>query len=83
VPEAGVTIIEGVSSSRREWADRLCFSVWVETPRDERLRRGLEREGTDALSAWNGWMAVEDEFFARDKPWERATAIVPGTATAK
>lgn len=79
VPVTSVTIIEGVSSSRREYADLLCFSVWVDTPRDERLRRGLERDGADALPLWQRWMATEDEFFAQDRPWERADAIVPGT----
>jgi uridine kinase len=83
VPTKAVTIIEGVSSSRREWADRLCFSVWIETPRDERLRRGLERDGADALPAWEGWMAAEDEFFELDRPWERADAIIAGVDAAR
>jgi uridine kinase len=78
VPAARVTIVEGVSSSRREWSDRLCFRIWVETPREERLRRGLERDGVDARALWDGWMAAEDAFFAQDRPWERADAIVPG-----
>lgn len=80
VPATRVTIVEGVSSSRREWSDHLCFAVWVDTPRDERLRRGLERDGLDARSLWDAWMAAEDEFYARDRPWERADAIVSGVA---
>jgi uridine kinase len=78
VPPARITIIEGVSSSRREWAARLCFSVWVDTPRAERLRRGLARDGADAQVLWDEWMATEDAFFAVDQPWERADAVVPG-----
>lgn len=78
VPTARVTIVEGVSASRREWSDRLCFRIWVETPREERLRRGLERDGADARALWEGWMATEDAFFAGDRPWERADEIVSG-----
>jgi uridine kinase len=80
VPPARFTIIEGVSSSRRDWAERLCFSVWVDTPREERLRRGLERDGADAVTLWQKWMATEDAFFALDRPWERADAVIPGVA---
>ncbi len=78
VVPASVTIIEGVSSSRCEWAEHLCFSIWVDTPRGERLRRGLVRDGQDARVLWEAWMATEDAFFALDRPWERAAAVVSG-----
>lgn len=66
------------STGHGQWSERLCFRIWVETPREERLRRGLERDGVDARALWDGWMAAEDAFFAQDRPWERADAIVPG-----
>jgi hypothetical protein len=56
----------------------LCFGVWVDTPRAERLRRGLDRDGADALVLWDIWMATEDAFFALDRPWDRADAIISG-----
>lgn len=83
VPSTPVTIIEGVSASRREWADLLCFSIWVDTPRDERLRRGLDRDGAAARPLWEGWMASEDAFFALDRPWERADAVVSGSSATE
>ena len=79
VAPAAFTIIEGVSSSRSEWSGYLCFSVWVETPRAERLRRGLARDGDDARGLWEAWMSAEDAFFAVDRPWERASVVVSGT----
>ena len=80
VEQAPIVIIEGVSSARGEWASHLSFVVWVETPRNERLRRGLERDGIDARSDWDAWMAEEDVHFANDPTRERADLVVDGTS---
>ena len=71
-------ILEGVSASREVFRPYLAFSVWVETPRVERLRRGLARDGEDARELWNKWMAEEDKYISREQPQERADAIVNG-----
>ncbi|MEX0664410.1 MAG: hypothetical protein WD598_06515 [Acidimicrobiia bacterium] len=76
-----VVIIEGVSSSRSEWADRLAFAVWVEAPPDLRLKRGLERDGAEAQDAWVTWMAAEDSYVARDDPLSRVDIVVDGAPT--
>lgn len=41
----GVVILEGVSSLRREFRPYLTFGIWVETPQELRLKRGLDRDG--------------------------------------
>lgn len=79
VDPAPIVIIEGVSAGRAEWAEHLSLVIWVETPRDERLRRGVERDGVDALDDWDGWMAAEDAHYARDPTRERAHVEVDGT----
>jgi uridine kinase len=71
-------IIEGVSSSRTAFRPYLAFSIWVETPRKERLRRGLERDGQDALELWNGWMAQEDDYAEREQPAKHADIVISG-----
>lgn len=76
VQPAPIVIIEGVSSSRSEWAAHLAFAVWVDAPREVRLRRGLERDGEGATALWAGWMADEDAYVARDLPNERADLVV-------
>ncbi len=76
-----VVILEGVSSSRRAVVDRLSLAVWVETPADRRLARGLERDGHEALEQWRSWMAEEDAHFARDGQVGRADVIVDGAPT--
>ncbi|HET9719269.1 MAG TPA: hypothetical protein VFP55_04250 [Solirubrobacteraceae bacterium] len=73
-------IIEGVSASRRAFARYLSLTVWVETPREERLRRGLERDGPGALRRWEQWMAREDDYVAAERPHERADLVVSGVS---
>ncbi len=71
-------IIEGVSSSRLAFRPYLAASVWVATARSERLRRGLARDGQDALPLWQDWMAAEDDYIAREHPDQRADVVVSG-----
>lgn len=73
-----VLILEGVSSARAIVRDRLSLSIWVETPSDIRLTRGLERDGADALTMWQQWMAVEDAHFTADRTRDHADVIISG-----
>ena len=78
-----LVIIEGVGASRTEaipWIDR---SIWVQSDLDEAKRRGIVRDGDteEARKFWHEWMAQEFDFLQRQRPWERATAIVNGTPT--
>lgn len=78
VPVAAFLVLEGVSCSRAAFAPYLAFRVWVNTPREERLRRGLERDGQDAIGLWREWMACEDEYIDAERPQERADLVVSG-----
>ena len=80
VDPAPFVVVEGVSASRIEWAHLLSFAIWVETPRDIRLRRGLGRDGDAARPLWERWMAEEDDYVARDRPDARADVVVAGTS---
>ncbi|MBT4762568.1 MAG: uridine kinase [Bdellovibrionaceae bacterium] len=71
-------ILEGVSSSRIEFRPYLSFSVFVNTDRDIRLKRGLERDGLQALAQWKEWMREEDEYIKRDCPSEFADCVING-----
>lgn len=73
-----VLILEGVSAAREAVRERLSLSIWVETPRDTRLARGLDRDGTEALPLWQRWMAAEDAHFAADRTRDHADVIVDG-----
>ena len=80
IPPSPMVIIEGVTAGRSEWSDHLSYLIWVETPRAERLRRGLERDGPGALTEWQSWMAGEDHHYANDPTRERANLVIDGTS---
>ena len=71
-------ILEGVSSSREAFRPYIALSIWIETPRQERLRRGLERDGETARTQWEGWMSREDEYIEREHPEQKADLVING-----
>ncbi len=73
-----IVVIEGVSAGRLEWRDHLALVVWIDTDRETRLRRGLERDGDDQRQQWETWMAAEDEHFAVHRTRQRADVVVDG-----
>ena len=74
--------MEGVSASRSEFRPYLSFSIYIETDRDLRLKRGLERDGEAALPLWQQWMAEEDEYLLRDQPQEYTDVVISGNTEA-
>ncbi|MDR4928083.1 NB-ARC domain-containing protein [Peribacillus simplex] len=81
VPAEGVIIIEGTYSIRKELAGYHDFTIWVECPRDQRLKRGLERDGEEARQMWEDhWMVHEDLYVSAQNPQERANLVVDGTS---
>ena len=73
-----VVLVEGVSASRVEFRPYLSFAIFVETDRELRLQRGLERDGEEALPLWQQRMAEEDEYLLRDRPEEYADVVISG-----
>ena len=71
-------ILEGVTASRDAFRRFLTYMIWVETPRRVRLTRGIERDGEASRAQWNEWMAAEDAYMERERPHERADAVLPG-----
>jgi uridine kinase len=48
VEPTDIVILEGVTASRQVFQPYLAYSIWIETPRELRLQRGLERDGADS-----------------------------------
>ena len=65
---------------RREFDPYLAYRIWVDAPPGVRLRRGLERDGEAMRPQWDKWMAAEAAYAVRDRPIERADAILRGTS---
>ncbi|WHY98135.1 uridine kinase family protein [Peribacillus simplex] len=81
VPAEGLVIIEGTYSIRKELAGYHDFTIWVDCPRDQRLKRGIERDGEEARQMWeDNWMVYEDLYVGAQMPQERANLVVDGTS---
>lgn len=81
VRPAPLVVIEGVGATRSAWRDALALRIWVDAPRDVRLRRGLERDGAHMLEFWQWWMAQEDDYVATEQPLAHADVVVDGAPT--
>lgn len=75
-----VLVVEGVSSGARAIAAHAVLLVWVEAPRDLRLRRGIARDGETYRPHWERWAAQEQVHFAAEDTRARADVIVDGAA---
>jgi uridine kinase len=73
-------IIEGIYALRSELAEYYDLRLWIECPREERLKRGLERDGEQARSQWEeDWMKEEDRYVASCNPHLHAHKIIQST----
>lgn len=71
-----VLVVEGVGAGSA--AANAVALIWVEAPRAERFRRGIERDGEAYRPHWERWARQEDALFARERTRDRATLLVDG-----
>lgn len=69
-------VLEGVGCSPLAHADLVTALAWVEAPADERLRRGIERDGEEMRPHWERWQVEEAAVFAREDSRARADLVV-------
>jgi uridine kinase len=75
--DADTLIIEGIYTTSSVTRRLFDFRIWVDCPREERLRRGLERDGAAARNRWvNDWMPQEDEYVKLENPRRHANLVV-------
>jgi uridine kinase len=78
IPQRGVFVIERCFSFAlpATWDLR----IWVETPREVCLERGLARDTPGARQVWEQvWQPREDAYIAEQRPRERADVVLDGT----
>ncbi|MFC4947191.1 hypothetical protein [Pseudonocardia sp. GCM10023141] len=73
-----VLLVEGVGSAARIIAAHAVLVAWLEAPRAERFRRGIERDGEGYRPHWERWARQEDVHFAAERTRERAGLHVDG-----
>lgn len=72
-----IVLIEGVFSTRPELRAMIDVAIFIETPRDERVRRMLAR--SQPSTAWiDQWMAAEDWFLENTAPQRGADLVLEG-----
>ena len=76
VEAADVVVLEGVGCGSRPCAPHLAALVWVEADDDERMRRGIERDGEAYRPHWERWAAQERVLFAAEGTRGRADLVL-------
>ncbi len=69
-------VVEGCGSSVGAAGGFAAVRVWVEAPRAERMRRGLDRDGETFGPHWERWAAQEEALFTADRTREHADVVV-------
>ncbi len=78
IEPGGTVLLEGVTATRRAFRPYLACTIWVETDRAVRLRRGLEPDGEPSRAQWERWMEEEDRYIEAEQPGKRADLVVRG-----
>ncbi len=84
-PVTEVMILEGIRALRPELRDYISLSIFVSTPTDLCLQRGIARDlntgkGVEEITAlWKTWQASETAYMEQSKPETYANIVVDGT----
>jgi uridine kinase len=78
VEPVDVLLVEGVGAGNAAYADAITLLVWVEAPAEDRLERGLARDGVGMREHWLAWRTAEDAMFAEHGTRGRADLVVDG-----
>jgi uridine kinase len=76
VQPTDLLVLEGVGSGCRTQDDLIGVLVWVEAPYEQRMRRGIERDGEAFAPHWQAWAEAEELLFARHRTRQRADLVV-------
>jgi hypothetical protein len=83
VPPAPVLIVEGCGSSPRALDPWTSLRIWVDAPVEQRLARGLARDGAHLAEHWLRWQTMEIAVFAAENTPGRADVHVDGAVAGR
>jgi uridine kinase len=72
VRDVEVVVLEGCGSGAAALRPYASVLTWIEVDLDERLRRGIARDGPAVETRWRRWMRREDAHFAANGTREHA-----------
>ncbi|WP_050183815.1 uridine kinase family protein [Domibacillus robiginosus] len=80
VPAGGFVIVEGCYTMTSHLLPYYQFKIWVESPEDIRLERGIERDGEEKRHLWEDfWMPAEKVYMHEQNPAGSADLVISGT----
>lgn len=79
-PDARLVVVEGVGAGRRELADLVDATIWVQAEESVRWSREAVRVEAGEVTAdfVDEWQREERPFHAAQRVWERADQVVAG-----
>lgn len=80
VPVSEFLVIEGVGIGHREVDQFASLKIWVEAPKDLRIKRGLQRDGEEAADLWNRWIPEETALHEAHSTRDRSDILIDGTS---
>jgi uridine kinase len=69
-------IVEGCGSLSRVSSELADYRVWIETEKQVRQQRWLDRDGEKFNEFWHIWAAQEDEFYQQEKSSQLADLVI-------
>lgn len=85
-PVTKIMIIEGVGALRKEFRQYLSLGIYVDTPDDICLTRGLERDKDQGETPeklahmWQQWITAENEYLQSHRPKAYADLVISGVS---
>ena len=69
-------IVEGCGSLSRVSSELADYRVWIETEKQVRQQRWLDRDGEKFNEVWHIWAGQEDEFYQQEKSSQLADLVI-------
>jgi uridine kinase len=80
VATGGLVVIEGCYSLVKSLNNYYNYKIWVESPKELRLSRGIERDGEGNRHLWEDlWMPAEEQYIREQQLLKTVDLIVDGT----
>lgn len=84
-PVTDIMILEGVSSLNTEFQKYISLGIYVDTPTEVCIQRGVARDSnvgkseTEIMKIWEKWIAEENEYFKSNNAKDIADIVLDGT----
>lgn len=80
IPAGGFVMVEGCYTMMQHLLPYYQFTIWVESPEEVRLQRGIERDVEEKRHLWEElWMPAEEVYIRTQNPMDAANIVIRGT----